>query len=56
MDLDGANDADADDNGQDDWNYKDFAGAKVESAVGKPRPKFDINNLGNSFDNDDDLL
>ena len=56
LDLDIGNDGDADDNGNEDWDYKDFAGAKVGSAAVNTRPRFDINNLGNSFDDDDDLL
>lgn len=53
LDLDGDNDDNAP-----DWDYNDFAGAKVDgsSAQGQ-RPKFDINAIGNnSFDDDDDLL
>jgi len=63
LDLDIGNEGDADDNGNaNDWDYKDFAGAKVEngSATNGARSKFDINNLGNgngnSFELDDDLL
>ena len=57
LDLDIGNDGDSENNGQnDDWDYKDFAGAKVGSAAVPNRPKFDINQLGNSFDDDDDLL
>ena len=59
LDLDIGNEGDADDNAN-DWDYKEFAGAKVDygSSAQGARGKFDINNLGNgtSFDNDDDLL
>ena len=47
-------------NANDDWDYNDFANAKVESsgtAEAKTRPKFDLNAIGNnSFGDDDDLL
>lgn len=56
LDLDLGNDAGSENNGNDDWDYKDFAGAKLGSAAVPNRPKFDINALGNSFDDDDDLL
>ena len=59
LDLDIGNEGDADDNAN-DWDYKEFAGAKVDYGSSRQgaRGKFDINNLGNgtSFDNDDDLL
>ena len=63
LDLDLNNDGEVQIDANDDWDYKDFAGAKVDyssnngTAAGNARPKFDINNLGNnSFDADDDLL
>merc|ERR1712061_731498 len=56
LDLDLGNEGDADGNDNDnDWDYKDFAGAKVGSAAVPNRPKFNINNLGSSFDADDDF-